>query len=185
MGAELNRRQFLRLGLGDLSSLMRQQRQPAGHSYLRPPGAQPDEETFLSACQRCHQCSAACPFDIIRHLGPAAGSAEGTPVLDPAETPCRWCSILDCVRACPSGALTLPQDGHARPIGKAEIDPARCLIGQGILCDECAAVCPSSIDALQMVARQPRVDPDTCVGCGLCAFFCQAEPAAVRITPVE
>jgi len=60
-----------------------------------------------------------------------------------------------------------------------------CLVSQGILCDECAAVCPASVRAVRMVGRQPQIDADACVGCGLCAHYCAAEPVAIRIVGDE
>ena len=148
---------------------------------MRPPGALADEEVFLATCQRCGKCAEACPYGVIELLGPAAGRAEGTPVLEPAENPCRWCDSMDCVNACPSGALSLESDGNARPIGKATLHLDRCLTSQGILCDECAAVCPASVRAIRMVGRQPQLDEEVCVGCGLCAHYCASEPVAIDI----
>ena len=142
-----------------------------------------DEEEFLQTCERCHQCAEACPFGVIEILGPGAGDAEETPVLDPERNPCRWCESMDCVRACPSDALSLGATGQPRPIGRATLDHDACLNAQGVLCDECATVCPSEVGAMEMVGRYPRLDDDACVGCGLCAYHCEATPTAIGITP--
>jgi ferredoxin len=36
---------------------------------------------------------------------------------------------------------------------------------------------------MKMVGRYPRLDEDACVGCGLCAYHCEATPTAISITP--
>ena len=180
MAVEMSRRQFFRLGLGEWSELLDGAREQKPPSYFRPPGAL-DEEIFLRTCERCHQCADACPFGVIKALGPAAGVAEQTPVLDPEHNPCRWCESMDCVGACPSGALRLGAGG-ARAIGKAVIDQQACLNAQGVLCDECAAVCPVEVGGIEMVGRRPQLDVKACVGCGLCSYHCHAMPAAINIS---
>ncbi|HIG52828.1 MAG TPA: 4Fe-4S dicluster domain-containing protein [Candidatus Latescibacteria bacterium] len=180
MAAKLSRRQFFRLGLGEWGALLG--REEKWQTRFRPPGVL-DEEEFLQTCERCHQCAEACPFGVIEILGPGAGDAEETPVLDPERNPCRWCESMDCVRACPSGALSLGANGQPRPIGRATLDHDACLNAQGVLCDECVTVCPSEVGAMKMVGRYPRLDEDACVGCGLCAYHCEATPTAISITP--
>jgi ferredoxin len=152
---------------------------------VRPPGAAADEGLFLATCERCHKCSEVCPYDVIGHLGPEWGSAEGTPVLEPEVDPCRWCASFDCIEACPSGALSMGESGVAAPIGRAELNLAACLVTQGILCDVCVYRCPPSIRAITLQGRTPRIDQDSCVGCGLCAYYCAAEPSAIRILEAE
>ena len=176
MSDSISRRQFFRLRLSDVFGGFDREVAP---SYVRPPGARADEEEFLSLCERCGQCAAACPFDVIQKLGPSAGRSEGTPFLQPAENPCHWCPDMDCVAACPSGALRLDLQGGATPIGKVELDSSACLNAQGILCDTCATACPSSVRAIRMVGRMPQLDQESCVGCGLCVRYCEAAPAAL------
>ena len=187
MSKKLTRRQFFRLGLFDALDLVKDSTGPNGSNktpcLIRPPGAIKDDKVFSSTCERCGQCSEACSYDAIFQLGPAAGSDEDTPVMDPNETPCRWCPTMDCINACPSGALSFNEDNSVDPIGNVELDLNLCLTQQGILCDDCATICPSSIKAINMVDRTPRIDSEKCVGCGLCVYYCPATPVAIRLNP--
>lgn len=191
MSAEFSRRNLFRLKPTDLAQLWvksRQQDEGAGdqpETYIRPPGALKIDEEFLSACERCHKCIEACPYDAIQPLGPIAGAAEGTPFLTPEVKPCHWCSDMDCINACPSGALSFGENKTVPEIAKAVIDPDLCLVGQGVLCDTCAVRCPTEIKAIRMRGRAPVLDADLCTGCGLCAYYCDAEPHAISIRAVS
>ena len=187
--SDLSRRQFFRLKPVDFIPSQSSQDDPRSAAEstpsIRPPGALRDEKAFLSACQRCRACSKACPHGVIEHLGPAAGCAEGTPSLDPNHSPCRWCSTMDCIHACKSGALQQDPRSEVAPIGLAQIDLDRCLNTHGILCDACVQFCPSEIQAiaLPITTRLPQIDPSLCVGCGLCVYHCEAAPSAIHVTP--
>ena len=185
MAGEISRRQFFRLGLGDVANMARtnEQSTPEKTTYFRPPGARPEEE-FLTLCERCDCCVESCPHDVLTSLGPAAGKAEKTPTLSPGKKACHWCVTMDCIESCPSGALAFNANHSADPIGKAVLSLEACLNQQGILCDDCAVVCPEGVKAIRILERQPRIDEDKCVGCGLCAVHCAADPPALRIEPL-
>ncbi|MFT5465811.1 MAG: ferredoxin-type protein NapG [Verrucomicrobiales bacterium] len=183
--ADFSRRQLFRLRLGGLGSEIGKavaSKRPDGEveeqPFLRPPGALEDEDDFLSSCERCHACADACPHDVIRQFGPAFGKMEGTPFIDPASQPCRWCEDMPCVNACPSGALSLNENGATAPVAKVKLNLDRCLNTEGILCDTCAWRCPDHLKAIRIVDRKPIVDTSSCSGCGMCLFYCDAEPTA-------
>ena len=183
MAAAITRRQFFRLDLPRIfAGLQKGQQDRTLQRPIRPPGAL-QESSFVDRCERCHKCSDACPFGVIQHLGPAAGWAEGTPVVDPNQNPCRWCKEMDCIRACPSGALTFAADGKVGPIGTARLDSSTCLVTEGILCDECVAVCPEDLSAMRLDGRRPHLDEALCVGCGLCVMHCPSTPTSIHVTP--
>jgi ferredoxin-type protein NapG len=195
MPTKLSRRNLFRLKPADLVQLLRDSRLSGAAGvrnggtaeidepkrYFRPPGARPNETDFLSVCQRCAHCAEACPHGVIDLLGPVAGTAEGTPALHPDRNPCHWCPDFPCVQACPSGALRLGADGKAPPIGQAHLHLDTCLTGEGILCETCALYCPANVKAVRMKNRQPQIDEDACVGCGLCAYHCESAPVSIRI----
>ncbi len=104
---------------------------------LRPPGAikTPDnEQKFLASCIKCGQCVQVCPVAAIKLTDIDDGFGIGTPSIDPREQACDFsCDGLQCVLACPTGALTHDLDYPADSrMGFARIDkPASCLASQG------------------------------------------------------
>jgi ferredoxin-type protein NapG/ferredoxin-type protein NapH len=184
MAADITRRQFFRLDLPRIFAGLQSGDRDRSVQAIRPPGALKEECSFLETCERCHKCSDACPFGVIRHLGPAAGTGEGTPFVAPNQNPCRWCADMDCIRACPSGALTYDADGNVPALGTALLEKSTCLVSEGILCDECVSVCPEDVAAARLVGREPHLDQTRCVGCGLCVLHCPSTPSSIRVIPV-
>jgi polyferredoxin len=211
-GIDLPRRQLLGAALAGaaLLPLARASSAEASPELIRPPGALP-ERAFLARCIRCGACVNACPTSALQPAFAVAG-LEGlyTPVLVARRG---WCepSCTRCGQVCPTGALTAltpetkgwtrpetgPGDAPPVRIGTAFLDWGRCLPwAMATPCVVCEEVCPTSPKAIwlepaQAVRRggavvsvqRPRLDPDRCVGCGLCEAKCPvAAPAAVRIT---
>ncbi len=189
MARDLSRRQFFRLRPGDLFKGIIPPRKDDGKEEevrpIRPPGALPDEIAFLARCEKCTDCASACPHDVILRMGPAFGQGEGSPYLEPGESACHWCESWDCIRACPSGALTLDAGHEPAPIAKVELNRDLCLISQGVLCDTCTHYCPPSSGALTMKLTSLVYNEEQCVGCGLCVYHCEATPTAFKIVPLE
>jgi ferredoxin-type protein NapG len=82
-----------------------------GTHRLRPPGAlkdaQLDERDFLSACIKCGQCVQVCPVEAIKLADIDDGFGIGVPYIDARAQACDFsCDGLQCVLACPTGALT-------------------------------------------------------------------------------
>jgi ferredoxin-type protein NapG len=73
---------------------------------LRPPGALP-EDAFLAACIKCGQCVQVCPVEAIRLADLGDGFGIGVPYIEARDQACDFsCDGLQCVLACPTGALT-------------------------------------------------------------------------------
>ena len=161
----------------------------------RPPGAV-DGKDFLALCLRCGQCVTSCPYDTLKLAGPFDPAPGGTPFFDPEKIPCYMCKDLPCVKACPTGALSLTLDNisDAR-MGIAIVDPASCLSHQGLRCEVCYRACPLIDEAITIDYRPregddihavfaPQVVSDVCPGCGLCEQRCPVSDPAPAIVVV-
>jgi len=167
---------------------------------LRPPGALPEEE-FLSVCIRCGRCGDACPNQCITafddneaknfSVSTDPGGA-GTPVIYPRRQACNLCQRspgenLLCTEACPTGALgvvrkTAEDIQNDVSMGVAYVDENLCYSFTGSSCGVCVKACPFEGKALKAGQfEQPSVDPDFCVGCGLCERACIRYPQAIVI----
>jgi polyferredoxin len=154
---------------------------------LRPPGAL-EEKKFLKRCVKCGECMKVC---ITNGLQPALLEAglEGiwSPLLVPRIGYCEYRCTL-CGQVCPTGAikrLQLPEKVKVK-IGLAMIDKGRCLPwAHGRPCIVCEEVCPTSKKAIwfeevsvkdrqgrPVRVKQPHVDLELCIGCGICEAKC-------------
>jgi ferredoxin-type protein NapG len=139
---EQNRREFIRtsvMAVGVMGfSLLGFLPVVQGSSLrLRPPGAlkEPlDEQAFLASCIKCGQCVQVCPVEAIKLADLDEGFGIGVPFIDARNQACDFsCDGLQCVLACPTGALThelnYPADTR---MGFARLDrPKKCLAIQG------------------------------------------------------
>jgi polyferredoxin len=167
---------------------------------IRPPGSVPESD-FLLRCVRCGECMKVCLTGGLQPTGLEAG-LEGiwTPVLVPRRGYCEYNCTL-CGQVCPTGAieeLTVEEKQEVH-IGTAFVDPERCLpIALGTECVVCEEHCPTPTKAIQLVeiealgpdgtpqrARRPVVDPNVCIGCGICETRCPVmDLPAIRITSI-
>jgi len=154
--------------------------------YFRPPGALP-EVGFLAACTRCGACLPVCPPQAIRTVPADGGFAAGTPFIEPAVQPCTVCPDMPCVRACPTGALTLPSEGwRGYRLASLELLPERCVTYRGTPCRVCADSCPIGETALAIDdTGHPVIRIEGCVGCGVCVKACITSPSSLVLTSLE
>lgn len=177
---------------------------------IRPPGAL-DESDFLGRCIRCGECMNVCPNNALHPSFSQAG-LEGlwSPVLVARVGYCEPSCIL-CSEACPTGAIWqitakekawavgISRDSKPIRIGTAFYDRGRCLPwAMAIDCIVCEEWCPTSPKAVYLqsaevidangkskTVKQPRVDPERCVGCGACEYACPLQDRpAIYVTAI-
>lgn len=178
---------------------------------LRPPGSL-DESDFLQRCIRCGECMKVCPNNAL-HPALAEAGPEGmwTPVVVPHIGYCEPSCVL-CSQVCPTGAIweitpkekgwsggTASKGNKPVRLGLAFYDMGRCLPwGMGIPCIVCEEWCPTSPKAIYLqigqfvdangntkTLKQPRVNPQQCVGCGCCEHACVLpDRPAIYVTSV-
>lgn len=100
---------------------------------LRPPGALVEDE-FLASCIKCGQCVQVCPVEAIRLADIMDGFGVGVPYVDARAQACDFsCDGLQCILACPTGALSHSLNyPHEVRMGFARLDrPDLCLAMHG------------------------------------------------------
>jgi len=197
----VSRRGFFGALLGGAAAVAALRAQPAeGYpARIRPPGSL-DELHFLDRCIKCGQCMKVCPTGVLRPALSEAGLAGlSTPVMDMERGYCEYNCTL-CGQVCPTGAierLTIKQKTE-KPVrtGTAFLDRSRCLPWSfGRNCLVCEEVCPVSpkaifketveeeVDGKMVELHRPRINPERCIGCGLCQHECPVNDlAAIRVT---
>lgn len=183
-----DRRQFFRDSFGEWVERMMAatEERLVQERYFRPPGALP-EVGFLAACSRCGECLPVCPVDAILKVPPSGGLAAGTPYIDPRTQPCTVCPDMPCAKACPTGALTIPDEGwEGYRLGVLEFLPERCVTFHGTPCTVCATACPVGERALGTDEQgHPVLRQEGCVGCGVCVRACITSPSSYQLRRSE
>jgi MauM/NapG family ferredoxin protein len=150
--------------------------------HLRPPGAVA-EWRFPETCSRCGLCVQACPAHAIK-LDPL--KAGGYPYIVAREQPCVVCDDLACMKACPTGTLSLLPRERIR-IGLAVVDHHTCLRCDWDEqrpkqdCRQCIEVCPFGESAIGLDSHGLSEVRSGCVGCGLCEHKCPTQPASIWV----
>ncbi len=176
---------------------------------IRPPGSVAEDE-FLERCIKCDQCLRVCPTNVLQPAMLETG-LEGvwTPVLNNRMGYCELNCVL-CGQVCPTGAIrrlsleeklgagAFAERGPVR-VGTAFYDYGRCLPwAMDTPCVVCEEVCPTSPKAIftrpaevvrrngqKVTLRRPAVDPERCIGCGICEYECPVkDEAAIRVTAI-
>ena len=191
---KLGRRSFLKYALeGSLAfgvvGAMSAVSVPGAH--IRPPGAVNAKE-FTSKCMRCGACVEVCPSHCLDLLDLSLDIKNiGTPIIDTSRGGClAWKEeCLRCVDVCPTKALDF-----SVPLANQKLAEVRIREPECVNCMVCFRWCPVEGAVLfpdpdggkpftreeQIPTRykgvkspyKPYIDPDKCIGCGLCAHYC-------------
>ncbi len=93
---------------------------------------------------------------------------------------------MECIAACPTGALQELPNREAVRMGIAVVDTETCFPYRGVSCRACWHACPFPDDAIAVDGLgRPIVHEQACVGCGLCEYVCLTEEPAIRVVPKE
>jgi ferredoxin len=169
-------------------------------SLIRPPGSLPERE-FLERCVKCGECMKVCLTNGL-HPTLLESGLEGiwSPKFIFRIGYCEYECTL-CGQVCPTGAIrNLPVEEKKNvKIGLAFIDPARCLpFAFGVDCIVCEEHCPTPQKAIwfeettivdsagnKKQTKLPRVDPELCIGCGICEYKCPVgDEPAIYVTSI-
>ncbi|MGD2279411.1 MAG: 4Fe-4S binding protein [Candidatus Omnitrophota bacterium] len=162
-------------------------------NVIRPPAAL-KEGDFLDRCIRCGNCMKVCPTNGLQPTMLEAG-IEGiwTPHLVPEIGQCEYSCTL-CGNVCPTGAITkiTPKQKETMKLGTAKVDRSICIAwAYDQECLVCEEHCPISDKAIKVieekimgnVVKKPVVDPNLCVGCGICQNKCPVRPVrAIKVS---
>jgi polyferredoxin len=204
---DLKRRYLIGAGAAGLGCLALFRLNPVrvgGNAELiRPPGSV-EEEEFLRRCVKCGECMKVCITNGLQPTFLQAGF-EGmwSPLLVPRIGYCEYNCTL-CGQVCPTDAIEHLQleEKKQRKIGLAFIDVNRCLpYAFKMDCIVCEEHCPTSPKAIlfetkllpaeegeesQRELKLPIVDPEVCIGCGICETMCPVgEKAAIRVSSIN
>ena len=165
MARAVSRRQFLR---GNLTGQ---------NAEIRPPWAVAENE-FVTRCDQCSECVAACPS----HLIEAAN--DGLPFMNFLKGECDFCNA--CARACATGALVYRDEANQPIWSLAATIESTCIAFNGVVCRTCGEHCETTaIRFVHVVGRgaMPQVDFERCTGCGACVSVCPVK--AVSMGPAK
>jgi ferredoxin len=145
---------------------------------VTPPGSKSVKD-FYRRCTACQLCVAECPNNVLRP------STDLQHLMQPEMSYERGYCRPECTRCsevCPTGAIRkiTKEEKTQYHVGTARVNPALCVVEQGIECGNCARHCPAG--AIKLVKdeetgyRRPVVDESRCIGCGACENLCPARP---------
>ncbi|MCI5221882.1 MAG: ferredoxin-type protein NapF [Candidatus Electrothrix sp. AR4] len=141
-------------------------------TVLYPPWSL-DEEKFISLCDGCGDCVAACADKLIylqENALPVVGFSEGH---------CNFCG--ECARVCPTGALSFESE---RPPWRLHVSiNTNCLMHKKVLCQICREQCDQGAIVFARDGhsdRPPEIMLEKCNGCGACSQRCPTDAVSFQ-----
>lgn len=210
----MDRRAFFTRGAGKAAKVVAKHAVEKAHKnasrWIRPPFAI-DELDFLLACNRCGDCTQACPHEVIFPLHSKLGvSVFATPAMNLLNQACHLCADWPCVEVCEKGALKIPVpavenneegDINASTVDKSiddennvdaqeEQKPLPKIATVSINIDtclpyngpECGACRVCPVDgAMIWTMEKPSINMEFCTGCALCREACILDVKAINV----
>ncbi len=170
---------------------------------IRPPGAR-DEDEFLNLCIRCDECIRICSTTgrcLTQSYFDSGWLGFWTPKAEFYDGYCEYnCNL--CGEICPTGAIEKSslKSKQVLKIGKAVIIEDLCVpYKERQICLVCEEHCPTPQKAIYFTekeftdengglksVKQPKIDEELCIGCGICVAKCPVEPVrAVEVVTLE
>lgn len=185
-GNEITRKNFLFLLLAGMSSLGFTKAFQSPQKVIRPPGVV-NEVKFQNECVRCGNCMKVCITNGLQPVMFESG-AQGvwTPKLVPEIGYCEYSCNL-CSQVCPTGAIptySLEKKQQLK-LGVAVINRSHCFAWEHntncLVCEEHCPIPDKAIKVREEIVNgekilRPIVDPNLCIGCGICQNKCPARP---------
>lgn len=136
----------------------------------------------MELCDSCRDCGEACKYSSILFVESEPNVV--LPFINPGQAPCYLCDEMPCSAACPTGALEIIQPETVR-MGKASLDPMRCLCLNDGKCKVCFDKCPLQGRALiwDDEINAPLININYCTGCGVCQNACPSPENPIMIIP--
>ena len=162
MNTSISRIQFLRGNFSGKSML------------LRPPWAI-SEASFIDSCTGCNKCVEVCPATILK-----LGRGQ-LPQVDFSQGYCTFCG--DCEKSCEPNALSYPTTAEHSPWTLKAYFESNCMALQGVICQTCGDNCEMNAISFQLTlgsAPHPKLDPNSCNGCGECYAPCPVSAINIR-----
>jgi ferredoxin-type protein NapF len=146
-------------------------------NYIKP-GNLPwlkDPHNFSEQCTRCGECVTSCETSII------VKGDGGYPAVDFTKGECTFC--YQCAKACPEKLFA---DQTEKPWQQTASINDSCLAKQGVDCRVCEETCePFAIQFKPLLGSvaQPKIELESCTGCGACVASCPTQ--AIKVNAIE
>ena len=156
---------------------------PMSPQVLLPPGSK-GWTHFLANCDQCYACVSKCPHEALRVVRDSNSKLEGYPAIYPTLISCEGCWEQECIKACPTNALS--SEPSLTPSQELFINEDLCLAFNGQFCTTCVGRCPLQGTALSLDKEgKPKLDMTHCTACGICINVCPAPQQAIQIKEQE
>lgn len=187
----ISRRSFFKRSLGKATELGTQIiEEKVAHkakNWIRPPFAIAELD-FILACNRCGDCTSACPHDVVFPLSASKGiEVAGTPAMDILNKGCHLCTDWPCVTACETDALNFSygklinvEDGTDSEEELAVVDETTNIVKSDVEIDRVKA--PMALEIMPLATECPsmakaKINTKECMPysgpeCGACRGSC-------------